>query len=368
MGQVNQSHVASAAGVSRATVSMVLNGTAGKYGISKDTAGKVLEAVKELNYTRNAWASSLKQGKSNMVGIFSWIADAPVRQLRQNIMAGYLRSRKFNVTTEDFYWTKNPGSVLMEIAGFRPEGLIICDLESRRIDSALKFMKDRGIPIVLVDAYGKRDYCNVRIDREMVGYLATRHLLEQGRERIYYTLPREVCTKKAYSNRSCYYRFMGFRRALGEANRDSHLEKYLLYMPREALAKGRNNYKWGYELGKKFLMEGVRFPAGVVTTNDQIAIGLVRALVEEGIRVPEDVAVVGNEDLPESAFCMVPLSTVRFPIEKVAHTACEMLLSKIGGARSDNHPIEIMPELVIRESSVSNKEGTGRVERASFAQ
>lgn len=353
MSVIKQEDIALAAGIARSTVAMVLNGTASKYGISEKTIKKVEKISLDLGYSKNIFASSLRSRKSNLVGVIGAITATSIAQLRLGMIAKRLKDEGFFVILEDLFWVDNPAKLIADISAFMPEGLIISDTgRGKSMEIGLSFIRSKGIPVIFVDTYESRKYDNIRVDRKLVGYMASAHLFNQGYEKVFYTIPRDLVSRKTGSrNWKIVERYEGFRSAFEEYRKNEDPEDFLIELD-DSQKLEENNYQRGYFFGKSFLKTVKSFPAGIVATNDQVAIGLMKSLAEEKIRIPEEVGVVGTENLAESEFSRVPLSTVKFPVEEIARKACDVLLSRIEGDEGERVFLEITPELITRESSL----------------
>uniref|UniRef100_UPI0013E3F2D5 substrate-binding domain-containing protein n=1 Tax=Microbacterium sp. CPCC 204701 TaxID=2493084 RepID=UPI0013E3F2D5 len=176
------------------------------------------------------------------------------------------------------------------------------------------------------------------------GRLAAEHLFEQGRRRLAFVGARQDV-------RQVRERLEGARLAVAaHAYAGATLE--LIWTERTTAALGLS---FGEQLARR--APGDR-PDGLVVSNDHLAIGLVHGLVSRGVRVPEDVAVVGYDDIEFAAIAAVPLTSVRQPAREMGRTAADMLLARIGGtAVPELANVVYRPELVVRESTVAGARG-----------
>lgn len=361
MKQVTQKDVAKAANVSRSAVSLVLNDTARKQRLSEETIERIIAASEDLGYSKNIFASSLRLNKSNFIGVLGVTAHNPPRQIRQNLIARSLKDRKYNVLMEDVFWTDDRAKILLELAQFMPEGIVLGDIDSESVAEALSFLEKRGVAVVAVDSADTSKFDNVRTDRGLLGYIAARHLFEQGYEEIYYAMP--FNPEKQARKKWLWYnlaRFNGFKRAQKEFFGVTRPEKFILW---ESSKHGSDSYKEGYAIGRKFLREDIKCPVGIIAVNDHIAIGIIKALTEGGVRIPQDVGIVGSENLPESAFSAVPLSSMDFPVETIAKEVCDILFRRMSGEKGKKIRLDVAPKLVPRESSLRTPENDSETEK-----
>lgn len=219
------------------------------------------------------------------------------------------------------------------------DGLIIASMEqSHRASETIRSLDAAGFPYVMVSYVEDPDLYMVGIDHERGAYLAARHLCEQGYRRIGY-----VGAETA--NRLSELREQGYRRALSEAG--LAVEEAFVYRSLEG--PGWDRLEHGYEAGRRIARERER-PDALFVYNDIAALGLQRALLEAGLRIPEDVAVVGFDDIEQARHAPVPLSTVRQPAGEISARAVEMLLGQIA-QRPVERRVVLEPELVARASS-----------------
>jgi LacI family transcriptional regulator len=220
-------------------------------------------------------------------------------------------------------------------------GFIIASM-SRTFDlsEAIQALHDADVPYVMV-SYTAGDHVPfVGVDLDICGYLAGRHLVEQGYTRFGYLIDRA-------GSISGELRMGGYRRALGEAG--------LAIDPRFVLTHEFeaewNDYKSGYAAGEQLAAMTSR-PQAMFCFNDLGALGLEDALLDAGLRVPEDVAVVGVDDIEMASRARVPLTTIRQPVHDIGARAVDTVLARL---RKEHPPVRqwMMPSLVVRASSVA---------------
>ncbi len=344
MKQVTQAQIARKAKVSRTTVSLVLNNQASRYRIKPATQRKVLGCSRKAAYAKNMFATYLKTKKTNLIGIIGGSYNIPIRQLRQNLIAQYFKQRGFQVLLQDFHWAEDRVRLLREMEELRPEGIVVAEAEPAGVIDCLRKMKRKGTPVVLVDGAETPGFDQVRINREKVAYLGTRHLLEQGYDQVFYTLPEERFSEYW----AIKERYKGFRRAHAELKGKGDPNGLLLWNGKEDES---DQYMLGYRIGEKHFPELRREPVGVMALNDQLAIGLMKFLLERNASIPEGIGLAGSENLPESRFSHVSLTTLMFPEGELAARSGDLLLRRISGDRSADRLIDLEPELIVRQST-----------------
>ena len=330
--------IARLAGVSKATVSRVLNG---RPGVSPATRRKVEEVISRYSYTPNLVARGLSLKKTGSIGLV--VAHTAERLSSHLFFIEFLRGinevldeRGFRLVlataeSEDRYET----SCRAMAQGGVVDGAVV--LGVRRNDKRLRYFVKAGIPTVAVGrplGFPGIDY--VDADNEGGARMATEYLLRLGHEQILFLNgPRDHNASLA--------REKGYRRAL----------KALGHKVDEGLiVYGDFSFESGYEAVRRFLVKG-RKPSAVFAASDLAAIGAITALKEAGLRVGTDVSVIGFDDIPYAHFFDPPLTTVHQPIHEMGKEAGRMLLLRLEGDTSAERLSKIFPtQLVVRESTI----------------
>jgi DNA-binding LacI/PurR family transcriptional regulator len=327
--------IARAAGVSRTTVSLVLNGKENT-GISAQTQARVLETAASLGYVPNSAARMLVSGRSRTVGLvlahgdlMSFDAFAPP------LMFGISRvcnARGYKLLIEAVEGEHRRNSYLDLVKSKSIDALIV--LNSSAEDEGLVRLIDSRFPVILFGSIGHPKENSLRSGTERAAELATKHLMRLGHRRVahityapkWYTGPME--------------RLRAFWRALDKAK---------IPFDEKLIAYGDFSAESGYRAMREILGRARRFTA-LFAGNDTIAVGAMAALREAGLSVPRDVAVVGFDDLPIASYCQPTLTTVNTnPIvqgEQAALAAFELLEGRRVGTRKCNLSLK----LIIRES------------------
>jgi LacI family transcriptional regulator len=323
--------VAESAGVSYATVSHVINNTRL---VSQETRNRVLAAMESLNYRPNALARSLRQGKTNTLGLvlpdsanpfFAEISRSIEDEAFKKGYSVFLCNTELDTQRELFY---------VDVLSKKQVDGIIFVAAGDQADS-LEFLVGRNMPVVMVD----RNVPNVEIDavltdNQLGGYLATRHLLELGHRRI-------ACISGPSSITPSAERMIGYRKALEEAG-VGYDERLIL--------RGDYHAQSGMEITHSILKMNPR-PTAIFALNDLMALGALRAAAEAGCSVPGDLAVVGYDDLEIARFANPPLTTIAQPKKEIGVQAIELLVDRISQKGRPPSRLVLPPELIVRRST-----------------
>jgi len=337
--QARSQDVAELAGVSRTTVSFVLNDVPGVK-ISEETRQRVLNAARELNYYPTAAARSLASGKTQRIGLVlgegkkRLAVDAFLPAFLQGVTAsvhrhGYLLVLQMaeDVPTHEAY-----SRLIREQ---QVDGLILSG--PRSDDGLLPELAEDRFPLIL---HGGLDGCAmpcVDVDNEAGACQATAHLIGLGHRRIGFI------SNAPLSYAGAQARFAGYKRALREHGLpiQEELVRTAAFLP---------------ETGQKAIRDLLALPerpTAVFVASDVVAIGVMSAIQAAGLAIPEDIAVVGYDDIFVAAHTQPPLTTVRVPAYGLGWTAAEVLISLIEGDEVSSVTLET--ELVIRESCGGRK-------------
>ena len=333
--------VAKKAGVSITTASRVLNDKPSQILISEETKKKVLEVAKELDYYPNIFARSLRTKKTGIVGVivsditdpyFGGIINGAEKILNENDYYFLLSSAQNSPQREELYLTKLRKS--------RVDGLLILGGTQRFTNDEVKQLVRSGIPIVVV---GRKcphpNVSSVIVDNFTGGFVATEHLIKLGHQDIVHITTHQP-------------RVDGEERLNGY---ESALEKY---RSKEKcwIEKGDITAESGYKVMTNILKKGKR-PTAIFAFNDISALGVMRAIRSQGLRIPEDFAVVGFDDIPIAAHFDPPLTTVKQPQEEMGRKGAELLLRAIGESKkgTERENLVLEAKLITRKSSGSKR-------------
>ncbi len=329
---VGLKQVAEYVGLSTATVSFVLNGSAGANAIPETTKKRIFEAARKLNYRPNFVARSLKSQRTYAVGVLvpefsdgysAIVLNGIEERLRQD---GYLclvtSHRRAKESLERY------PRMLFER---RVEGLITVDTP---------YTQHLPIPVVSVSGHDRVEGVTyVVLNHEMAAELALQHLKGLGHKNIAF-IRGQSFTADAESR---WNAIRSMARRL-----DLHIDPALVAQ----LDENSPSPEVGYRAAVKILKSSRQFTA-LFAFNDVSAIGAIRALHEAGLEVPGDVSVVGFDDVTGAAFHTPPLTTIRQPLARMGMLAAELLMKQIVGdpGLSAAQTVQVDPEIVIREST-----------------
>jgi LacI family transcriptional regulator, galactose operon repressor len=321
--------VAARAGVSVATVSKVIND---RYGVSAATLAKVRAVIEELGYEASLVAQSLRNHRTNVIGIL--VADLePFSTELLKGAADAIRGSGFELvvysaggrTGDPVGWEKR---YLSRLSGTLVDGAVL-------VTPAVSLEAVPGTPVVAVDPHtGPSHLPTIDSDNLRGAQLATEHLLDLGHRRIGFLSGRPDL-------QSAELRKTGYLRALEAAGvpADENLIRIGAYDPEVSAASAHD------------LLTAPDRPTAVFAANDISAIATVGAARELGLSVPDDLSVVGFDNVPESALCSPPLTTVDQPIREMGHRAISMLIALINGDAVERTHVTLETGLVVRHST-----------------
>ncbi|HEY1950108.1 MAG TPA: LacI family DNA-binding transcriptional regulator [Bryobacteraceae bacterium] len=322
-------------GVSVVTVSKVLRN---HEDISSETRNRVLRRMKELNYQPNLAARALVSGRSHMIGLIVPDLVHPFFAEVAKGISSVLRNKDYALVVASS--EEDPDLEKREIAQMLARRLDVLLVASTQWTvESLRKIEEQQRPYVLVDRKFSGLAANfVGTDDIAVGRLATGHLLENGCRRIAYIGGEHVST--------ALERCEGYKGALVSAGLAIPGE-YTLCLPHGDDAGDVTGYK-----AAKHLLALRDRPDGIFCNNDPIAMGVIEAVLEAGLRIPEDVCIIGAGNVRYAGALRVPLSSIDQNSALLGHHAAELALSLVA-AKSQPPPkqIVITPKLVIRESS-----------------
>jgi len=322
--------VAKVAGVSHQTVSRVINGMPN---IKDSTRERVEAAIKELGYRPNTAARALVTRKSSTIGIISTESGLyGPNSIHRTVedaarQAGYFAGSVSLPTVTARSLTDAIDHLLRQSV----EGIVMIAAQYEALDAIRR--QDPGVPLVVVEGDLSKAKSAVGVDQHRGAYEAVTHLIELGHTTIAHVRgPLEWTEAEA--------RRQGWEDALRAAG----LELGPLYL-------GDWTPRSGYITGRQLASEGR--PSAVFVANDQMAIGLMHALHETGIAVPEDISIVGFDDVPEAAFMPRALTTVRQELTAAAVRGVELLMEVLDGRREQGTVEKVPTHLVIRETTAT---------------
>ena len=326
--------VAALAGVSLGTVSNVLNRPDR---VSAGTRIKVESAMAKLGFVRNESARQLRAGRSRVLAyvmldagnpFFTDVAGGIEDAAEHADLSVFICNSDQNAEREHSYLTRLEQQRVM--------GVLITPLDPA--DPTLVAVAGRGTPVVLLDRIRSGNaHCSVAVDDVLGGRLAVEHLLDLGHERIAFVGgPERIGQVRDRRD--------GAVLALESAG---HSRDDLVVVATDALTVSE-----GREAGARIAgMASNGRATAAFCANDLLALGLLQNCVSLGVRVPEDMAIVGYDDIIFAAAAAVPLTSVRQPRRQLGRTAAELLLDEAGNSNHEHQQVLFTPELVVRAST-----------------
>ena len=334
---VSMKEVAKLAGVSLGTVSNVLNNPDL---VTEATRQKVEWAIDELGWVRNESARQLRAGRSSAIAIVVLDVGNPFFTDVARGAEDYVDARGLTVQVGNSdQRPEREARLLDQVEQQRVRGVLLAPLGE--VLARAERLRKRGIPVVLVDrVVPGTDSCSVAVDDVEGGRLAVAHLLDMGHRRIAFL-----------GGPSSLVQVRDRRQGAEEAVTEAGGEATLLTISTPALDLG-SGIRAAADL---VVLPEIERPSAVFAANDLLAIGLLQGLVTAGLRVPEDIAIIGYDDIDFAAAAAVPLSSVRQPRTALGETAARLLLEEIA-AQDEGQPHEhrserFVPELVVRRST-----------------
>jgi DNA-binding LacI/PurR family transcriptional regulator len=319
--------VARLAGVSHQTVSRVLNDHPN---VRPQTRRSVLAAISELGYRPNAAARTLVTRRTRTLGVISFDTTlyGPASMLH-GIEAAAQHSWFVSIASLPALDRRSVAAAVDRLLGQGVEGIIVIAPKTSAV-SALGRVPG-GVPLVAVGCGTHAPLTSAAVDNAAGAAQATRYLLDLGHRTVHH-----VAGPASWLD--AQERVTGWRRVLREAR-----------APEPELMAGDWSSASGYRIGHQIAADPE--VTAVFCGNDHMALGLLRALAEQGRRVPGDVSVVGFDDIPESAYFLPPLTTVRQDFGELGRRALGMLVEMINGRQPPGTCLRIPPHLVARASA-----------------
>jgi len=333
--------VAKKAGISITTVSNVIHD---KENIPKSTKKRVRKIMKSLNYIPNIVAQRLVTKKSNIISLLIPAINNPFFAELYNGIERYITEHElgYRMLIGNTLYSASRESEL--IRAFREEyvdGFIIVSNNPK--DSEIKRLKNDGIPFVFSvnDTKSVPKDPLVTYNNYDVSYQATKYLLDLRHSRFGYIAGLFEESDRAQA------RFNGFHDALRESG--------IRFNKKNLIVGGSYSAEAGYKACMKLFSSQRSMPTALFCANDLIAIGAMRAIRERGLNVPEDISIVGFDNIQPSAYISPPLTTIDLNISGVGYKSAELLFTAIDGEKTTENRAVISGKLIIRESCAQKR-------------
>jgi DNA-binding LacI/PurR family transcriptional regulator len=322
--------IAKAAGVTQTTVA---NALAGKDNVSEATRQRILKCVQEMGYRPNEIARSLAQGKTFTLALILPTISIPFYPEMAEAVEHTAMQHDYQLLLCNTHNDATLGRRYLERLISRwVDGLIIMGASLPLDDIAAQV--ERGLPVVLCDWQENETpdgIPNVSVDFRQAGVLAAQHLIALGHRRLAVIVdePMQIL------------RLEGFRAIAEEAG---------IILSPEYVRQGHSTIESSHTATKLLLALTPR-PTAIFATTDWMALGAMQAIIEAGLRIPDDISIIGLDDIIVSAHISPALTTVAIPKEQLAAAAMEVLLSQIAGQDGASASVVIPPHLIVRQST-----------------
>jgi DNA-binding LacI/PurR family transcriptional regulator len=340
-GHVNLRTLAEHLELSQTTVSLVLNNSPSAKSIPQETRNRLLEASQRLNYRPNYFARSLRQSRSMSVGVLAPdLSEGYFTRVMSGVVQELSRAHYFYFTACHDWKRELIEQYPRMLVERAVDGFLLLNTPADQIEVP--------VPVVAISAHSPvENVTNIVLDHHKAVELALLHLDELGHRRIAFMRgPRAIPDSD--------FRWQSIQQVAGEIG--LRIDPALVVrIDATSWSNKTGHHPMAPEIGYKpmqALLEKTRDFTAIFCFNDIAAIGAVRALKEAGLRVPEDVSVVGFDDIQSAAYATPSLTTVRQPLAEMGERGAQILLERISN-REAAYPAEIVmaPELVVREST-----------------
>ncbi|UXI02506.1 HTH-type transcriptional repressor PurR [Photobacterium sp. TY1-4] len=323
--------VARLAGVSTTTVSHVINKT--RF-VAEATQKKVLAAVDELNYAPSAVARSLKCNTTRTIGMLVTKSTNPFFAEVVHGVEEYCYGEGYTLilcNTEGNL--EKQRDYLRMLAEKRVDGLLVMcsDLDDKLL-ALLERQKD--LPMVVMDWGPESPHTDkIQDNAELGGYVATKYFIEHGHQKI-------GCLTGHSEKLTCRERLKGFHKAMAEAN---------LSVNPDWLIEGDFECESAVAAAKQFIAMEER-PTAIFCFNDIMAMALISTFEQAGLRVPDDISIIGYDNIDLAPYFSPPLTTIHQPKQRLGKKAIEILMARVKDKQHERRIFEMAPELVVRKS------------------
>ena len=323
--------VARASKLSAATVSRVLSGYEF---VRESTRKRVMEAVEELGYVANLPARSLAGGHSQVIGLLVPNMDnSYVGTITQGIDHELARANYDLMLYTSHRHPDKESFYVNAIANGLTEGLLL--VAPQVPTTYLDTLREQNFPYVLIDQADPTENSNIVDSTNRQGaYEATSYLSQLGHTRIAFI-------RGALTVQSAVDRLTGYKEALYDCN---------IPIREDLIIEGNYQQQTSYENTKSLLQSANPLPTAIFASNDLSAFGAMDAIREFGLRIPDDISIIGFDDVPQASLVYPKLTTVRQPLEEMGHVAVKLLLTQIEDLSQPPQRVTLATQLIIRDS------------------
>jgi DNA-binding LacI/PurR family transcriptional regulator len=324
--------VAREAGVSHITVSRVINDHPS---VRPETRARVEAAIRKLGYRRNSVARALKSRRSSTIGVV--IVGSGLFELPRILLGVETAAKQagYWVSLASWHGASTTGDLVETLQRLTDQSVEAIAVVADRpvVVEALSGLVF-GVPVAVVmsGSVPNPDLSFVEVDQELGARLAVRHLLDLGHRRI-------SCLTGALRTFDAQARVDGWRAELAAAGAEG------------AMLEGDFSAESGFRLAHELCADDAGLPTAVFAGNDQMAMGVLAAFAERGVKVPQDVSLVGFDDIKGAGYLVPALTTVRQDFVRLGSSAIELLVRMLGGEPAERQKIK--PQLVVRRSTAA---------------
>jgi DNA-binding LacI/PurR family transcriptional regulator len=327
--------IAKKAGVNHSTVSRVINENPA---ISEKTKKKILKIMADLNYRPNLIARGLVKSKTNAFALITPDINPHVTPIVRGVTDTCRRLNYGLMLFSTDYWLEETRSYLEVVRNWLVDGVLIYNvIYHKDIPQNIKELQKEEIPFVFLNKFIGSGMVNaVGINNYSAVELAIEHLVDIGRKRI-------AVINGGMMSVDGVERFEAFKKVL---------EKFDIEFDKRLIGEGNFFYDEAYEETKRLLTLNMEKPDAIFCANDLMAIAAINAARDRGLKVPEDIAVVGFDDLEAGRYFSPALTTIRPPHQDLGGKAIDLLLKIIENPKRQVEEISLDSKLIVRESTV----------------
>jgi LacI family transcriptional regulator len=355
--QITMAHVAERAGVSRSAVSAAFSDRASTAVLRSETRRRILAAAEQLGYRPNILSRSFIKQRSFLIGMLGREAYFLFALETIKGIEDVLEETDYSLLT----MYRGDGELdqaqhLRKCVSRRVDGIIVVGVPERPDGpnhQTIRTLQKRGMPIVQVYQRLYPDVPGVVIDDEYSGYLATQHLLELGHRRIAHVTHNQYQDLDLPGKHgNALGRYRGYCRAMKEAGLQSHV----LPFARQSSAMGSHDYSaWCADAARELATGPQRFTAAT-TFNDFVVIGLINSLSGMGLKVPQDISLVGYDNIEACSLVRPAVTSVKPALMEIGRRAAAMVLKMLDGRTVED--VVLRPELIVRGSTAAPKDAS----------